>query len=674
MSNYWAIAIGINQYQRLQPLLYAQWDAHAMRRFWDQEACLPSGQCFSLTDASPSASGPSTAPTREAIQRSIVQICQQAIKPDDVLWLFWSGYAIQHQERDYLLPADGDPTQPVLTGIPMSELFATLRTAPTQNIVVMLDMKRAMGARSSAASAATDGDRLGNHTLALAEEHHMAAFLACQPHQFSHETLALRQGLFTAALLEGMRSHGCVTLAHLGQYLSDRLPQLSEQHWRPPQDPAIVIPAELRYQLLLPSKTPSSPGEPISNELQPMQSEVPGLDLHELQSMKPPEFEPPAVSTSRASSPPSLQQLESMPSVAPPTPASPANNAVESELEEPEEISADDEQFWSKILKWGGLLFGLLLIGVLVRNWSALRGSNEMPRPNSDEGGAEVLSDSDPASEDAALSGNLVFDSEAPAEGSPLDQAAEALAAGQPQEALQWLEQVPPEDQTETYRDLRAEAEQLDSDVGQTNRAILDEAIASMNQTRESTPVNQASDFHRAITQANRIQPGQPLYDEAQQAIQRWSRIILDLAEARAQTGDYADAIASAQLVPPSQPQLRQLAEQRISQWQEQVSQQSVNAGAIAEAEALIQPGQAASYSEAIAQLRTVQPGQPGYNQARVQIDAWGRDILDIAYERAAADDLYEAINTAALVPEDSSAYLEAREAIAGWRQQLRGL
>lgn len=652
MTNYWAIAIGINQYQHLQPLMYAQRDAYAIQQFLLQEAQFPGSQCRLLTDTSPAIGEHSTIPTRENIQHFVVQICQQAIQPQDVLWFFWSGYAVQHQERDYLLPIDGDPTQPVATGIPMSELFATLRTAPTQNIVVLLDMKRG-------SSTLNEEPRLGYHSLALASEHKLAAFLACQPDQFSHETLALRQGLFTTALLEGLRSYGCVTLAHLAQYLSDRLPELSQQHWRPQQVPAVSIPAELRYQLILPGK-PTSPDGALPPD-------VPGLDLSRPLPVELPNLEPSTEGTSGLAPSPS-------------EPVTPVSQPESPAMVEDESDSRDNEHFWTRLLKWGGLLFGLLLAGVLIRNWSALRGTDDSPQTPGGANGAEVIpvpNDTSNDIEDAAvIPEDLGSDTAFQTTDDPqvaFQRANQALAAGQPEEALRWLDQVPSAEQTEEYASLRASAEQLSGQVGQTNRAILDEAIASMNRARENTPVNQASDFHRAITQANRIQPGQPLYDEAQQAIQRWSRIILDLAEARAKTGNYQDAIASAQLVPPSQADIRQVAEQRISEWQESLAQESVNANAIAQAEALIQPGNASSYSEAIAQLRSIQPGQPGYNQSRVQIDALGQEILAIAYDRAADGDLYEAVNAAALVPEDSSVYLEAREAIAGWRQQLRG-
>lgn len=649
MTNYWAIAIGINQYQFFQPLMYAQWDAYSLQHCLQRNGQFPASQCRLLTDTAPPVDGHSTRPSRQTMQHHIVEMSQKQVRSGDMLWVFFSGYGVCDGGRDYLMPLDGDPRQPVATGIPMSELIATLKTAPTSNIVLLLDMKQFAGGGST-------GSMLGQHTLALAQEHQLPTLLSCQPGQFAHETLALRQGLFTAALLEGIQHAGCITLEHLAQYLGDRLPELSEQHWRPRQDPAIFIPPELRYQLILPGK--DTAGE-SSTAAPPGGVATPAPQEH-----KPPsEHLPDPVQ-------------ETVPSQTPPFPS-------------PEAPSSDDQHFWQDLLKWGGALLALLLLGVIIRNWPAFQGDPDAPPStgNANERVQSIPSGTSPvpqsntgkppesAASDTANTPPLNFDADSPQVpiDSPLEAAQQAIAAGLPLDALDILDQVPASEQTERYADLRAEAERLNNQVAQTNRAILNEALASMNRAREEAPVNQASDFHRAMEQAKRIQPGQPLHDEAQQYIERWSYVILDLAKARANTGDYADAIASARLIPSSQEDAYAKAQEFIQQWQQNITQTSANQDVIEQASALIQPGQASSYNDAIAQLRSIQPGQSGYEDVRAQINQWSKDILQIAYARFNEGNVYEAINAAALVPNDAEVYLEAREAIEDWRIELRG-
>jgi hypothetical protein len=673
MTNYWAIAIGINQYQFLQPLMYAQWDAYCLQQCLQTTAQFPPGQCRVLTDTSAPVGGQSTVPTRSSIQHHIVDVCQKQVGAEDVLWVFFSGYGACDGGRDYLMPLDGDPRQPISAGIPMSELMATLKTAPTSNILLLLDMKQFGGGSGNGTE-----NLLGQHTLALAQEHQIATVLSCQPGQFAHETLALRQGIFTAALLEAIQQVGCITLEHLTQYLGDRLPELSEQHWRPRQDPAIFIPTELRYQLILPGKGIPGEGAPAKDP-RAVPGGTPGWDSPPSEQPRSPvqDTVPPT-----ASPPPSPESPPASNLPIPQPSPSPAPSSSEDDRE-------GDQQFWRDLLKWGGALLALLLLGVLIRNWSAFRGN---PDANPSNGNAAERLQSAPsgalptaqtnlqnsgssAPSDTANPSPLDFDPEF-SEGSidsPLEAAQQAIVAGSPLEALDILDQVPANEQTERYANLRAEAERLNNQVIQTNQAILNEALASMNRAREETPVNQASDFHRAMEQASRIQPGQPLYDEAQQAIQRWSYVIFALPKARANTGDFADAIASARLIPSSQEDAYAKAQAFIQQWQQNITQTSASQEVIEQASTLIQPGQASSYNDAIAQLRSIQPNQPGHEEVRAQINQWSKDIMEIAYARSSEGNVYEAINAAALVPNDAEVFLEAREAIEGWRTELRG-
>lgn len=67
MANYWAIAIGINQYQLFQPLSCAQADAEALEDFLVTEAGFLPKHCLLMTDTSPPIGDRSTYPTKENI-------------------------------------------------------------------------------------------------------------------------------------------------------------------------------------------------------------------------------------------------------------------------------------------------------------------------------------------------------------------------------------------------------------------------------------------------------------------------------------------------------------------------------------------------------------------------------------------------------------------------------
>jgi hypothetical protein len=570
---HWAIAIGINQYQnqKLQPLLYAQRDAQSLRDFWVQEASFSADCCLMLTDF---AEG-SLYPTRSNILQTIEQLCQTRIAPNDVLWCFFSGCGIQQDGIDYLMPIDGDPTRPDETGIAIDKIFQLLKAAPTQQIVLLLDVNRSHNDLV--------GEGVGSQTLQLAQHHNIATILSSQPQQFSHETIALRQGLFTATVIEAIRYRGCVTLDQLVQYLTDRLPELSEQHWRPRQDPLAFVPLPQKYQLIVPEVAAVRLGAVAPVGVGIGEGET-GAEIRSLleRSYAASAIDEPAVAL--PSIPPEHQPA---PDQITPIPAAGGATLL------------PQDPFWQRLLLWGGILVSLLLVGVLLRNAAVIFGQNKpeyQPAP-----AASAVPTTSPPTLAVPVDPATVIAS-----------AQTALQSRQYQEASQQLSQLTPEQQTPDTLKL----------LEQANRGLLSQAKSMTSRSREATTENQASDFVDAIEIARLIRPGQPLYDEAQQHIDRWSQVILDMAQGRADrvndgstsaVDNYGGAIRTALLVPNDRPDIYARAQQAIAQW---------------------------------SQL-----------------------IFQIAQERAGSGELDQAIQTAELVPPNTPTYPKAQESIAEWRR-----
>jgi hypothetical protein len=142
--------------------------------------------------------------------------------------------------------------------------------------------------------------------------------------------------------------------------------------------------------------------------------------------------------------------------------------------------------------------------------------------------------------------------------------------------------------------------------------------------------------------------------------------VILDLAEGRAASGEIQAAIAAARLVPEDQPEVAELARQRITAWEQQIANQEL----IQQAQNSLRPGQASSFNDAIRALEQITPDQPGYATAQERINQWSQDILAIARARAAQGDLGSAIAAAELVPPNTTAYEQAQQEIQRWREQ----
>lgn len=538
MATHWAIAIGINQYQHLPPLRYARQDARALRNFLVNEARLPVNHCWLFSDAVKTATDQEGLAEPQAILTCLQQLVHQ-VQADDRVWFFFCGYGLCQDQTDYLVPIAGDPTQLADTAIPVRLLLENLAALPTQQVLLLLDFSRNEGPIAPAPS-------LGTQTAALAGELGLAALLSCCPGQVAHEVANVGHGLFTEALLEGLRLPPPLTLQTLDQYLRDRLPDLCRAHRQPLQNPSVIVPPNRFSQVilerngqlpqflatdpdlpdwqvpaplfdrsstaptlpedpLLPPKTITLPPNPASQTVStppaPQDSRWPSPPWDPLDAMK--------ASPRRPGTPPTSNPELSIPP-SPPTPMPSESLTNPTHADEPPPV-ADDRAFWGRVLLWGGAAVWLLGLGILSRHWVAL---------------------------------NLPTDPLKVPPPTPPTTPEPAKAAANPTPAAS-----PP------TLDVQAQRH--------TNQIVLTAAEGLIAQAPY-----QASSYSKAIALASKIQPGEPLYQEAQIAMEAWSREIMTIAQERATWGNRQQAIAAARLVPPSQTQVYQEAQAAIARWQ----------------------------------------------------------------------------------------------------------
>lgn len=620
MTNHACIAIGINRYQFLQPLNYGQTDAQGLQEFLVEQANLPSENCLLLTDTSLPIHHQSTYPNRENIWHWLAASRQNSHNHrDNTLernwrWFFFSGYGVCWQEVDYLMPIDGNPKDIPGTGIAVRSLFQALKDKSDDHLLVFLDINRSPGLQA--------GSPAGAQTVDLAHELGIPLVLSAQLDQFSHEAVALGNGLFTAALLEALRYHQTdITLRSLDEYLRDRLPELSKHHWRPIQIPLTIIPApELRQQLILPTavKQPTQPA--VASHLRSGTS----------QNIKETDTTDSSNGANRAGTKISASALGLQPITSlVPAPVTAREQRALTPLEmlptpepDPEsEYYTTQKRSWQSwpLIAGGVILIVLLLLAVVTirnRQGAITQQAIETKEEKETEKETEKVLPSTP---------------------------------------------MPPASTPQTEENSIAVALKPDQSRWQTNQSSLDQA-------RRLIQPNQASLFSQAIAQARQIRPGEPLYEQAQQDITRWSQVILDLGEGRAQQGNFVGAIAAAKLIPGDNPSIYAKAQQAIKQWQVLAQQQQQNQRIIQTAKQQLRRHQASSYNRAISTLQKVPSSQPGYAEAQKLIAQWSRQIYLIANSRAWQGNFGQAIQTAALVPPGTPEYTTAQQAIARWR------
>ena len=193
-----------------------------MRDFLHKEAGFERVFCF--TDDSEPIAGKSTEPFRTNLLRVMRQIFDQPFMgAGDNFWFFFSGHGIRHQNRDYLMPLDGDPEDVESTGISTHDITDRLRRCGADNVVLILDACRSQGRKA--------GEGIGRETEAEARRTGVISIFSCSPDQYSYELEKIKQGAFTHALLEGLGIQGrCSTVERLNQYLEQRVPELVRQH------------------------------------------------------------------------------------------------------------------------------------------------------------------------------------------------------------------------------------------------------------------------------------------------------------------------------------------------------------------------------------------------------------------------------------------------------------
>jgi uncharacterized caspase-like protein len=243
MVKNWALAIGINQYEFLQPLKYAKQDARLMQEFFRNQSGFE--QVFFFSDDSPDIGSKPTRPKRANLLRMLQQLFEQPfLEAGDNFWFFFSGHGMIHANQDYLMPADGDPKDVENTAISINYLTDCLRRCGAGNIILILDACRNQENKNA--------EGIGRQTQQIALSSGVISILSCTPHEYSYEIDALQKGAFTHALLEGLGIQGqCATVKRLNQYLSFRVPGLVEQYKKARQTPYTIVEPVTKSNLIL---------------------------------------------------------------------------------------------------------------------------------------------------------------------------------------------------------------------------------------------------------------------------------------------------------------------------------------------------------------------------------------------------------------------------------------
>lgn len=222
------------------------------------------------------------------------------------------------------------------------------------------------------------------------------------------------------------------------------------------------------------------------------------------------------------------------------------------------------------------------------------------------------------------------------------------------------------------------------------------QALQLLNPAREWAQVGSAKGLSAAITQVQRIPPGNPRWQEAQQETSRWTQEIqtiedqpiLSQADQYASAGDLASlnsAIRTARRIGPGR-SLYQEAQNKIQEWAQQIQAEKdlqrgryfpdngLDDGLDIRSEELLRTGwdlaakgTPQALAEAIQTANQISSSSTLRIQADQAMDQWGQQILELARQRVRTDRA-AAIAIAQQVPRSTSAYADAQFQIQAWR------
>jgi soluble cytochrome b562 len=235
----------------------------------------------------------------------------------------------------------------------------------------------------------------------------------------------------------------------------------------------------------------------------------------------------------------------------------------------------------------------------------------------------------------------------------------------------------------QNWQDAIYIARQVPTDSPQKNEAVdfVDLARAQSLAARGSV-----ISLEDAISKAQQIGAGRPLYGEAQRLIMVWQKDIQDLAylekaRQRAKLGSPQDlrmAISQAQLVGNTNSRWSE-AQDDINRWQNLIEVQE-DRPYLMQAQDLANYGDRLSLEAAIDTARQIRPGRELHNEAQNKIDAWrgeierleDQPILDQAWKLAKLGNLDVAIAQAEKIRPGRILYQEAQSAIFAWKTEIK--
>ena len=227
-----ALIVGVGGYRDLPPLATTVRDAANLAEFFAS----PSGAGFAPANVGLLLEDQAT---RSGISLALEELARDT-KPEDTIVFYFAGHGIRRlggfEPGEYLCPIDTDSLNLRTTAIHADDLSTALRALPARQVVVLLDACYSGGMAAPPKTWEPTAFGLSEQAYSrLAGGSGRVVIASSKSDELSWELAALKRGLFTHYLIEGLRGgaadpDGAVRILDLYTYLSSHVPQHEKQH------------------------------------------------------------------------------------------------------------------------------------------------------------------------------------------------------------------------------------------------------------------------------------------------------------------------------------------------------------------------------------------------------------------------------------------------------------
>ncbi len=156
--------------------------------------------------------------TRQAVLNAF-ETTFRDVQPDDVLFVYMAGHGAVVQDDYFFVAHDTQSDQLITTGVPLTRIKASFDTSPSQRLFLWLDFCHSGGILARDLGGVPDDRVVIERTLKVVQGQGKLIIAACTPAQYAWESPAVGHGLFTAALLRGLKGDA----THAGEVTANSL-------------------------------------------------------------------------------------------------------------------------------------------------------------------------------------------------------------------------------------------------------------------------------------------------------------------------------------------------------------------------------------------------------------------------------------------------------------------